>query len=96
MYTKMANHYLLIEFICFSDFGSYTSDMFMCYEHKCQSEIIRQMKGSRVLGISVDPILEKGIGEFLGSFIAIMFKSFNFMSNLNMCRRFHALFFLHL
>lgn len=50
-----------------ADFGSYSSDMLMYYEHKCQSEIIRQIKSSRVLGISLDPISEKNIGLFLSS-----------------------------
>ncbi|KAL1122656.1 hypothetical protein AAG570_002983 [Ranatra chinensis] len=49
------------------DYGSYSADMFMCYEHKCQSEVIRQMKGSKVLGISVDPICERKIGLILSS-----------------------------
>ncbi|XP_073998789.1 WD repeat-containing protein 11-like isoform X2 [Rhodnius prolixus] len=49
------------------DFGSYSSDMFVCYDHKCQSEMIRQMKGSKVLGLSVDPITEKHVGLFLSS-----------------------------
>ncbi|KAK9508466.1 hypothetical protein O3M35_006019 [Rhynocoris fuscipes] len=49
------------------DFGSYSSEMFVCYDHKCQSEIIRQMKGSKVLGLSVNPITEKNICLFLSS-----------------------------
>uniref|UniRef100_A0A146LNG3 WD repeat-containing protein 11 n=1 Tax=Lygus hesperus TaxID=30085 RepID=A0A146LNG3_LYGHE len=50
-----------------TDFGSYSSEMFVCYEHKCQSEIIRQMKSSKVLGVSVDPIRENRLGLFLSS-----------------------------
>ncbi|BET01493.1 WD repeat domain 11 [Nesidiocoris tenuis] len=50
-----------------SDFGSYSSEMFVSYEHKCHSEVIRQMKTSKVLGVSVDPIREHRLGLFLSS-----------------------------
>ncbi|XP_014255055.1 WD repeat-containing protein 11-like [Cimex lectularius] len=49
------------------DFGSYSTEMFVCYENKCQSEIVRQMKSNKVLGISVNPSSEKHIALFLSS-----------------------------
>lgn len=42
-------------------------DIFLSYEHRCQSEVIRQMKGSKVLAIALDPITEKNIGKFTRS-----------------------------
>lgn len=39
-------------------------DDFLSYEHRCQSEVIRQMKGSKVLALALDPITEKNIGWF--------------------------------
>lgn len=40
-----------------------STDVFLNYEHKCQSEVIRQMKGSKVIAITLDPITEKNVGE---------------------------------
>jgi hypothetical protein len=36
--------------------------MEMGYEQRCQSEVIRQTKGSKVLGMAVNPICERRIG----------------------------------
>ena len=46
------------------DTGSFTADVFMemGYEQRCQSEVIRQTKGSKVLGMAVNPICERRIG----------------------------------
>ncbi|XP_075222794.1 WD repeat-containing protein 11-like [Lycorma delicatula] len=52
------------------DITTYNADMcvFICsYEHRCQSEVIRQMKGSRVLGLTCNPISEKNLGLLLSS-----------------------------
>uniref|UniRef100_A0A1B6I9I5 WD repeat-containing protein 11 n=1 Tax=Homalodisca liturata TaxID=320908 RepID=A0A1B6I9I5_9HEMI len=45
----------------------HSADVFLSYEHRCQSEVIRQMKGSKVLAIALDPITEKNIVLLLGS-----------------------------
>lgn len=34
----------------------------MAYEQKCQSEVIRQTKGSKIIGIAVSRMCEKRIG----------------------------------
>lgn len=39
-----------------------TTDNYLWYEHKIQSEIIRQTKSSKVLGLAVCPITEKQCG----------------------------------
>jgi hypothetical protein len=46
------------------DTGSITADVFMemGYEQRCQSEVIRQTKGSKVLGMAVSPVCERRIG----------------------------------
>jgi hypothetical protein len=56
------------EVICFCgmylDMGSVTADSFMemCYEQRCQSEVVRQTKGLKVLGMAVNPVCERRIG----------------------------------
>jgi len=47
--------------------GAGGSDVFLSYEHRCQSEVIRQMKGSKVLAIALDPMTEKNIVLLLTS-----------------------------
>jgi hypothetical protein len=44
--------------------GSVTADVFMemAYEQRCQSEVIRQTKGSKVLGMAVNPVCERRLG----------------------------------
>jgi len=46
------------------DTGSVTADVFMemGYEQRCQSEVVRQTKGSKVLGMAVNPVCERRIG----------------------------------
>lgn len=44
----------------------------MSYEHKCQSEVIRQMKGSKVSAIALDPMTEKDIGEKRSTVLKIL------------------------
>lgn len=51
------------------DMGSVTADVFMemGYEQRCQSEVIRQTKGSKVLGIAVNPVCERRIALFINT-----------------------------
>jgi hypothetical protein len=44
--------------------GSITADVFMemGYEQRSQSEVIRQTKGLKVLGMAVNPVCERRIG----------------------------------
>ncbi|KAJ4431502.1 hypothetical protein ANN_20100 [Periplaneta americana] len=51
------------------DMGSVTADVFleMGYEQRCQSEVIRQTKGSKVLGMAVNPICERRIALFINT-----------------------------
>jgi hypothetical protein len=44
--------------------GSVTADVFMemGYEQRCQSEVVRQTKGLKVLGMAVNPVCERRIG----------------------------------
>ena len=46
------------------DTGSVTADVFMemGYEQRCQSEVVRQTKGSKILGMAVNPVCERRIG----------------------------------
>ncbi|RZF44986.1 hypothetical protein LSTR_LSTR001947 [Laodelphax striatellus] len=44
-----------------------SSETFMGYDHKCQSEVIRQIKGSRVLGMTCDLLSERNIALLLSS-----------------------------
>lgn len=46
----------------FNILDSTTTDNYLWYEHKIQSEIIRQTKSSKVLGLAVCPITEKQCG----------------------------------
>jgi len=41
-----------------------SSDTYLWYEHRIQSEIIRQTKNSKVLGLAVCPITEKHCGLY--------------------------------
>lgn len=41
-----------------------TTDTYLWYEHRIQSEIIRQSKNSKVLGLAVCPITEKNCGLY--------------------------------
>nr|CAD7396669.1 unnamed protein product [Timema poppensis] len=47
------------------DMGSFSSDIFMelGYEQRCQSEVIRLTKGSKVLGMALAPVCERRIGS---------------------------------
>lgn len=60
--------YFQNELLCFYDLyldmGSVTADAFMemGYEQRCQSEVVRQTKGLKVLGMAVSPVCEKRIG----------------------------------
>lgn len=41
-----------------------TTDTYLWYEHRIQSEIIRQSKNSKVLGLAVCPVTEKHCGLY--------------------------------
>lgn len=43
---------------------SSSTDMYIWYEHRIQSEIIRQTKNSKVLGLAVCPVTEKNCGSY--------------------------------
>ncbi|GLH00339.1 Uncharacterized protein GBIM_06748 [Gryllus bimaculatus] len=51
------------------DMGSFSADVFMemGYEQRCQSEVIRHTKGSKVLGMAVNPTCERRIALFLNT-----------------------------
>nr|CAD7432286.1 unnamed protein product [Timema monikensis] len=51
------------------DMGSFSSDIFMelGYEQRCQSEVIRLTKGSKVLGMALAPVCERRIALFLNT-----------------------------
>jgi len=41
-----------------------STDTYLWYEHRIQSEIIRQTKNSKVLGFAICPITEKHCGLY--------------------------------
>lgn len=49
-----------------SETGSISTETFfeMGYEQRCQSEVIRHTKGSKVLGLSINPICERKLGSY--------------------------------
>jgi len=49
----------------FVETGSLSGDIFpeVGYEQRCQSEVIRQTKGSRICGVSCSPICERRLGK---------------------------------
>ncbi|PSN34557.1 WD repeat-containing protein 11 [Blattella germanica] len=51
------------------DMGSVSVDVFMemGYEQRCQSEVIRQTKGSKVLGMAINPVYERKIALFINT-----------------------------
>lgn len=49
------------------DVGGYSTELLMCYEHKCQSEVIRQIKGSKVVAMALNPVSENKIVLLLTS-----------------------------
>lgn len=55
--------------VCSLDTGSVTADVFMemGYEQRCQSEVVRQTKGSKVLGMAVNPVCERRIALFINT-----------------------------
>lgn len=53
-----------------------STDTYLWYEHKIQSEIIRQTKNSKVLGLAVCPVTEKHCGKY-------QFKQLKIFMNIN-------------
>lgn len=51
---------------CAADMSALGGDSFLevAYEQKCQSEVIRQTKGSKIIGMAVSRVCEKRIGMF--------------------------------
>ncbi|XP_063221643.1 WD repeat-containing protein 11-like [Bacillus rossius redtenbacheri] len=51
------------------DMGSFSNDVFLelSYEQRCQSEVIRQTKGSKILGMCVSPVCERRIALFMNT-----------------------------
>lgn len=60
--SNACNKYWVISFLNILDS---TTDNYLWYEHKIQSEIIRQTKNSKVLGLAVCPITEKQCGMYI-------------------------------
>jgi hypothetical protein len=62
------------------DTGSITADVFieMVYEQRCQSEVIRQTKGSKVLGMAVNPVCERRIGVWFFCYVNSHYISGNY------------------
>ena len=58
--------------LCVADMGSLSADVYMelAYEQRCQSDVIRQTKGSKVLGMAVSPICERRIGICITPFVS--------------------------
>ncbi|XP_067012842.2 WD repeat-containing protein 11 [Anabrus simplex] len=51
------------------DMGSFSTDVFleMGYEQRCQSEVIRYTKGSKVLGMALNPVCERRVALFINT-----------------------------
>ncbi|XP_050421580.1 WD repeat-containing protein 11-like [Adelges cooleyi] len=60
-----------------------SSDIYLWYEHRIQSEIIRQVKNSKVLGFVVCPVTEKHIAVMLSTGKVIIFELEKIMSSSN-------------